>query len=58
MAKFIIFLLTVFLLSVIGLVIWWVWSRVYVAIKRRESVFDIEEETHKKIKKKIQEEKE
>nr|CAJ1761542.1 hypothetical protein AUSP0088_00006 [uncultured phage] len=58
MAKFIIFLLTVFLLSVIGLAIWWVWSRVYVAIKRRESVFDIEEETHKKIKKKIQEEKE
>lgn len=58
MAKFIIFLLTVFLLSVIGLVIWWVWSRVYVAIKRRESVFDIEEETHKKIKKKIREEKE
>lgn len=58
MAKFIIFLLTVFLLSVIGLAIWWVWSRVYIAIKRRESVFDIEEETHKKIKKKIQEEKE
>ncbi|WP_156320692.1 MULTISPECIES: hypothetical protein [Clostridia] len=58
MAKFIIFLLTVFLLSVIGLAIWWVWSRVYVAIKRRESVFDIEEETHKKIKKKIREEKE
>lgn len=49
MAKFIIFLFTVFLLSVIGLAIWWVWSRVYVAIKRRESVFDIEEETHKKI---------
>ena len=58
MAKFIIFLFTVFLLSVIGLAIWWVWSRVYIAIKRRESVFDIEEETHKKIKKKIQEEKE
>lgn len=58
MAKFIIFLLTVFLLSVIGLAIWWVWSRVYIAIKRRESVFGIEEETHKKIKKKIQEEKE
>ncbi|WP_181969606.1 hypothetical protein [Hungatella hathewayi] len=58
MAKFIIFLFTVFLLSVIGLAIWWVWSRVYVAIKRRESVFDIEEETHKKIKKKIREEKE
>lgn len=58
MATFIIFLLTVFLLSVIGLAIWWVWSRVYIAIKRRESVFDIEAETHKKIKKKIQEEKE
>ena len=58
MSNFIIFLLTVFLLSVIGLAIWWVWSRVYVAIKRRESVFDIEEETHKKIKKKIREEKE
>lgn len=58
MAKFIIFLFTVFLLSVIGLAIWWVWSRVYIAIKRRDSVFDIEEETHKKIKKKIQEEKE
>lgn len=58
MATFIIFLLTVFTLSIIGLAIWWVWSRVYIAIKRRESVFDIEEETHKKIKKKIQEEKE
>jgi len=56
MFRFLVFLGALFILSLIGLVIWAVWSKVYTYIKRNDSVFEIEEETHKKIKKKIREE--
>lgn len=55
---FLIFIAALLVLSINGLLVWWIWSRIYITIKRRESVFDIEKETHKKIKKQIQEEKE
>lgn len=56
MFRFLVFLGALFILSLIGLVIWAVWSKVYTYIKRNDSVFEIEEETHEKIKKKIREE--
>lgn len=58
MGTFLIFIAALLVLSINGLLVWWIWSRIYITIKRRESVFDIEKETHKKIKKQIQEEKE
>ena len=57
MGRFIIFLLSTFALSLIGLAIWWIWNKVHIAIERQESVFDIEKETHNKMKEEIKEEK-
>jgi hypothetical protein len=54
--SFLIFLVFLLIMSISGITVWWIWSRVNIAIKRRESVFDVEKETHKKIKEKIQEE--
>ena len=45
-------------LVLFGGCVWWVWSRVYIAIKRQESVFEIEKETHEKIKEKVKEQEE
>lgn len=56
MAKFIIFIGVLIILSIEGMAVWWIWSIVYTAIKRRESVFDIEKEAHEKIKNEIKEE--
>ena len=58
MGTFLIFIAALLVLSINGLLVWWIWCRIYITVKRRESVFDIEKETHKKIKKQIQEEKE
>lgn len=56
MARFIIFIGVLIILSLAGLAIWWIWSIAYTAIKRRESIFDIEKEAHEKIKNGIKEE--
>ena len=56
MGRFLIFIGAVLILSIIGLAIWWIWNRVNISIRRRNSVFEIEKETHEKIKKKIKEE--
>lgn len=45
-------------LVALGFGIWWLGSKVHISIKRRESMFEIEQEAHKKIKKEIQEGKE
>lgn len=58
MARFIIFIGTALAFSVVGIMIYWAWSRINISIKRRESVFEIEKEAHKRAKKKIKEEKE
>lgn len=56
MGRFFIFLIAVLMFALIGIAIWWIWSKVNIVIKRQESVFDIEKETHEKVKKRIKEE--
>ena len=56
MGRFLIFIGAVLILSIIGLAIWWIWNRVNISIRRRNSVFEIEKETHEKMKKKSKEE--
>ena len=46
----------VFLLA--GAIIWYVWNRIYLNIKRHNKVFDIENEAYKKMRRKIKEDKE
>ena len=47
---------TVFLL--VGAIAWYIWNRIYLNIKRRNKVFDIENEAYKKMRRKIKEDKE
>lgn len=56
MGRFFIFLIAVLDFALIGIAIWWIWNKVNIVIKRQESVFDIEKETHEKVRKKIKEE--
>lgn len=56
MASFLIFVATFIILSLAGLAIWRIWSRIYTDIKREERTFDIEKEAHEQIKKKMKEE--
>lgn len=56
MGRFFIFLIAVLAFALIGIAIWWIWNKVNIVIKRQESVFDIEKETHEKVRKKIKEE--
>lgn len=58
MGLFIIFLLMTSALVALGFGLWWFGSKVKISIKRKESMFEIEQEAHKKIKKEIQEDKE
>lgn len=58
MGRFFIFLIAVLMFALIGIAIWWIWNKVNIVIKRQESVFDIEKETHEKVKKRIKEEQE
>lgn len=57
MGYFLIFIAVVIILSLAGLAVWRIWSRIYTDIKREESTFDIEKETHEQIKKKMEEQK-
>lgn len=57
MGRFLIFIGVVILLSIAGLFVYWLWSKVYRNIKRNDSVFEIEKEAHKKLKREIKEEK-
>ncbi len=56
MGYFLIFIFVIMILTLNGLLIWWIWSKVYTNIKRQDSVFDIEKETHEQIKKRMKEE--
>lgn len=58
MGYFLIFITVVIVLSLAGLVIWRIWSKIYIDIKRQESAFDIEKEAHEQIKKRMKEDKE
>lgn len=58
MGRFLVFIGVVLVLSIIGLAVWWIWNKINISIQRRNSVFEIEKETHEKMKKKIKEDKE
>lgn len=53
--RFLIFIGTVLILSIIGLAVWWIWNKINISIQRRNSVFEIEKEAHEKMKKEIKE---
>ena len=57
MGRFIIFLGVMVIIALTGIIIWWVWNKIYIQIKRRNREFDIEEEVYKEIIKRIREEK-
>lgn len=56
MGRLLIFVGLVLIFALIGLVVWWVWNKVFISIQRQNSVFEIEKETHEKIKEQIKEE--
>lgn len=58
MGRFLIFLATVLVLASLAMLIWWIWNKVNIAIKRQESAFDIEKEAYKKIHRRIKEDEE
>ena len=58
MGRFLIFIGLVLIFSAIGLGLWWIGNKIYISIQRQNSVFDIEKETHEKIRESIKEEKE
>lgn len=58
MAQFLIFVGALMVFGIAALVIANIANRMYISMRRRESVFDIEKETHEKIKKRIKEDKE
>ena len=56
MGKFLLFVGLVLILSLVGLLVYWIWSKIDISIRRRNSLFEIEKETHEKIKEDIKEE--
>ena len=57
MGQLLIFIGLVLLFSLIGSFVWWIYNKVSISIQRQNSVFEIEKETHEKIKEQIKEEK-
>lgn len=56
MGQLLIFIGLVLLFSLIGSFVWWIYNKVSISIQRQNSVFEIEKETHEKIKEQIKEE--
>lgn len=56
MGRLLIFVGLVLIFALTGLAVWWVWNKVSISIQRQNSVFEIEKETHEKIKEQIKEE--
>ena len=56
MGQLLIFIGLVLLFSLIGLGVWWIYNKVSIGIRRQNSVFEIEKETHEKFKEQIKEE--
>ena len=56
MGQLLIFIGLALLFSLIGLGVWWIYNKVSIVIQRQNSVFEIEKETHEKIKEQIKEE--
>lgn len=55
MGRLLIFVGLVLIFSLIGIAVYWIYNKVSISIRRQNSVFEIEKETHEKMKKKIQE---
>ncbi len=55
MGRFLIFLLFLIVLAMAASIVALVWCKLIIVIKRHFSLFDIEKETHEKIKEKLQE---
>ena len=58
MGRLLIFIGLVLIFSLIGIAVYWIYNKVVISIRRQNSVFEIEKETHEKMKKKIQEDEE
>lgn len=58
MGRLLIFIGLVLIFSLIGIAVYWIYNKVSISIQRQNSVFEIEKETHEKMKKKIQEDEE
>lgn len=58
MGRLLIFVGLVLVLSLVGIAVYWIFNKVSISIQRQNSVFEIEKETHEKMKKKIQEDEE
>lgn len=56
MFRFIVFIGVVLLLSLVALLVYWIANKVYISIKRKDSMFEIEKEAHEKLKKEIKRE--
>lgn len=56
MGQLLIFVGLVLIFSLIGMSVWWIYNKVSIGIRRQNSVFEIEKETHEKIKEQIKEE--
>ena len=56
MFRFIVIISIVLLLSLVALLVYWIGNKVYISIKRKDSMFEIEKEAHEKIKKEIKRE--
>lgn len=56
MGQLLIFVGLVLVFSLIGMGVWWIYNKVSIGIRRQNSVFEIEKETHEKIKEQIKEE--
>ena len=57
MGKFLIFLTSTMIIALAGLLIWLVWNKVYIVIKRQQRAFDIEEAVYEKANNTIKEDK-
>ena len=55
--KLLIALIAILILSLDGVVVWYIWNRVHINIKRHNKVFDIENEAYKKMRQEIKEDK-
>ena len=56
MGRLLLFIGLLLIFSLVGLAIYYIYHRVRISIQRRDSVFEIEKETHEKIKEQIKEE--
>lgn len=56
--RFLVFVAAVLTLAIAGIAVWWIWSKVFISIKRRENAFKVEKEAYRKMKKKVKENKE